>query len=233
MASTLFFLSRQKIFRYKLSEMDSDFVERIRELCNRAGGQNALARRLGMSLGAVQRYLHGGEPTRQVLAKMCETCGVTLDWLVYGREADAKSSELESLSSASAALPLYGFAESAGQQGWYAEMRYQINAMLDCADPGAFAVVAPDRGMEPEGIRPGHVCVVSPNTRPQEGDAVFIRKTDGTAGLRKFLRAEPRWIHTVGWIAAETNAPPVMTREQLATAIIRQTGTVIFIRRRM
>lgn len=211
--------------------MDKDFIARIRELCDRAGGQNALARRLDMSLGAVQRYLRGGEPTRQVLAKMCETCGVSLDWLVYGRAEEIASPE--SSISPSAALPLYGFAESAGQQGWYAEMKYQINAMLDCADPDAFAIVAPDRGMEPEGIRPGHVCVVSPNTRPQEGDAVFIRKTDGTAGLRKFLRAEPRWIHTVGWIAAEMDAPPVLTREQLATAMIRQTGTVIFVRRRL
>ncbi len=207
-------------------------------MCEKAGGQNALARKLDMSLGAVQRYLHGGEPTRQVLMKMSETCGVSLDWLVYGRESPARLSpsagqgEAVSLPPTLSSLPLYGFSESAGQQGWYAEIRYQINAMFDCPDPEAFAIVAPDRGMEPEGIRPGQVCVVSPNTRPQEGDAVFIRKKDGTAGLRRFLAFRENWVHTVGWVPTGDCQPLVLTQEQLSQSVIRQIGTVILVRRR-
>lgn len=214
--------------------MDEDFVGRVRALCDRAGGQSALARRLGMSLGAVQRYLRGGEPTRQVLVRMCESFGVSLDWLVYGHgetQAEGGAMRVDAAPSPGA-LPLYGLSEGAIQQGWYAEVRYRIDAMLDCADPEAFAVVVPDRGLEAEGIQPGQVCVISPHTRPRAGDAVFIRRTDGTAALRKFLRADDKWVHTLGGIVPAEGGAPVATREQLSPAAIRQMGTVIFVRRR-
>lgn len=208
--------------------MDDGFIDRVRTLCEGAGGQNALARRLGMSLGAVQRYLRGGEPTRQVLIRMCETCGVSLDWLVYGRESEKGGAT----AAPSAGLPLYGLAEGAAQQGWQAEVRYQIDAMLDVPDPETFAIVAPEPGMPLEGILAGQVCVISPNTRPREGDAVFIRRKDGMAALRKFLRAEGGWVHTAGWVSSGDGGPSVAVREQLSVAAIRQTGTVILVRRR-
>lgn len=64
--------------------MEQDFIHRIQELIEREGGQQALSRKTGMSIGAIQRYLKGGEPTRTALMKLAETCSIPIEWLIYG-----------------------------------------------------------------------------------------------------------------------------------------------------
>ncbi|MCB9979265.1 MAG: helix-turn-helix transcriptional regulator [Rhodospirillales bacterium] len=206
--------------------MEDDFAQRVRKLVDEAGGQTALARKTGMSPGAIQRYLRGGDPTRAVLIRMAQVCGVSLEWLVYGRDETPTI-----LPSGTAPLPLYGFSDT-GQQGWYTEVRYRIGASLDWPDPEIFAIVAPDSAMAPEGIRAGFVCFVSPNTRPNRNDAVFIRKKDETSAIRRYLKSESGWIHVEGFLDPKDGGPPVPLRENLKSDTLDLMGTIVAIRRR-
>ena len=210
--------------------MENDFAKRVERLIDAAGGQGALARKTGMSPGAIQRYLRGGDPTRAVLIRMAQGCGVSLEWLVYGRE-DASPAPVVSSSSSAPCVSLYGFSDS-GQQGWYTEVRYRIGASLEWPDPDLFAIVAPDSAMASEGIRAGFVCFVSPNTRPNRGDVVFFRKKNETSALRRYLGAEEGWIRTEGFVDPADGGAPVALREDLKSEALVLTGTVVAVRRR-
>lgn len=208
--------------------MDDLFAKRVQRLVDEAGGQTALARKTGMSTGAIQRYLRGGDPTRAVLIRMAQVCGVSLEWLVYGREGPEPP---DSSPSRTSPLPLYGFSDN-GQQGWYTEVRYRIGASLDWPDPEIFAIVAPDSCMAPEGIRAGFLCFVSPNTRPNRGDVVFLRKKDETSAIRRYLATENGWIQAEGFLDPADGAPTVPLRESLRPDSLALIGTIVAIRRR-
>lgn len=173
------------------------FLERIQLLVNRAGGQNALARKSGMSLGAIQRYLKGGEPTRSAMIRLTEAGGVTMNWLVYGTEDETQGALGRS-------YKLHGFGDSVRQKGWYEEVQYRITAALEWPDPDSFAVAAMDNALESEGIRAGYICIVSPNTRPQAEDVVYVRNKEGQATLKKYISENSQWIQLQGWTEGKT-----------------------------
>lgn len=66
---------------------DAGFTARLREVIDRAGGQNALARASGLSQSGVARLAQGGEPTLSTLKAIAEASGQSLLWLIHG-EAD-------------------------------------------------------------------------------------------------------------------------------------------------
>ena len=206
---------------------DENFIRRIETLVRDAGGQSALARRTGLSLGAIQRYMKGGDPTRKVLVRMAESCGVTIDWLVLGKDNDAESSSRHG-----ADIPVFGLAEC-GLQGWYNENRLRISTALDWPDPEMFAVIASGHSMAPEGIHPGYFCMVSPNTRAQKGDAVLIRKLDRTATIKVFQREDGEWLYVSGWLDPEKpGGPQTPYTDQIKRSAIEQVAPVIMVKRR-
>jgi SOS-response transcriptional repressor LexA len=208
--------------------LDHDFIQRIQRLIRDSGGQSALARKSGLSLGAVQRYMKGGEPTRGALIRLCESCGVSLSWLVAGEEGQTPR-----MAKQSNAIPMAGFAEC-GLQGWYNEVRYRISASLDWPDPDLFAVVAAGHSMAPEGIHPGYVCIVSPNTQPQKGDAVFIRRTDGAATIKLYHREDQDWLYVTGWLDPEhPGTPQLPFSDQIRRGSIERIATVVMVKRRV
>lgn len=208
--------------------MDKGFIERINILIRDAGGQSALARKSGLSLGAIQRYMKGGEPTRGALVRMAEACGVTLSWLVCGQEDEGAAPSAQGQS----AIPVFGFAEC-GLQGWYNESRLRVSTSLDWPDPEIFAVIATGHSMAPEGIHPGFLCIVSPNTRPQKGDAVLIRRRDGTATIKLYQREDNDWLYVTGWLAPEKPGGPQQAfTDQIKRESIARLAPVIMVKRR-
>ena len=181
-----------------LSPAYSGFPARIEKLIRDTGGQSALARKTGLSLGAIQRYLKGGEPTRGAMIRLCEACGVSMDWLVYGHDDNTPAPPPRN----SGVIPVMGFAEC-GLSGWYNEVRYKISTSLEWPDPDLFAVIASGHSMAPEGIHPGFICIVSPNTRIQKGDAILIRKKDGTSSIKIFVGEDRDWLTIQGWLDPE------------------------------
>lgn len=209
--------------------MDNNFITRIDILIESAGGQSALARRSGLSLGAIQRYMKGGEPTRGALVRLAEGCNVSLSWLVFGTDDDKAAPQQQSQRRE---IPVYGFAEC-GLQGWYNEVRYRVSASLDWPDPEIFAVIAAGHSMAPEGIHPGFVCLVSPSTRPQKGDAVLIRKRDGAATIKVYGREDKDWLYVNGWLdAEEPGAMQTPYTDQIKRDSIDRLATVVMVKRR-
>lgn len=204
------------------------FIQRIETLVRDAGGQSALARRTGLSLGAIQRYLKGGEPTRGALMKICDACSVTLSWLVYGDPAGEEVPPLPWQRS----LTVFGFAEC-GLQGWYNESRYQITTALDWPDPDLYAVIAAGHSMAPEGIHPGFICIISPNTRVQKGDAVLIRRRDGAATIKVYVREDKEWLYVTGWLDPESpGATQLPYSDQIRRDAVEKIAPVVMVKRK-
>jgi len=63
---------------------DQAFVERLKILVSQEGGVSALAKKSGISISGIQRYLAGGEPTRKFLLALAKAADVRLDWLLAG-----------------------------------------------------------------------------------------------------------------------------------------------------
>ena len=207
--------------------MDSGFIDRIETLIRDAGGQSALARRTGLSLGAIQRYMKGGEPTRGALLKISAACGVSVQWLMAGGDA------VQAQQSAQKEIPVFGFAEC-GLQGWHNETRYRVNTSLDWPDPDMFAVIAAGQSMAPEGIHPGFICIVSPNTRPQQGDAVLIRRKDNIATIKLYTREDKEWLHVSGWLDPEKpGAPQAPYTDKIRRDTIETLAPVVMVKRRV
>lgn len=205
----------------------SGLADRIEILIRDAGGQSALARKTGLSLGAIQRYLKGGEPTRGVLIKLCEACNVSMYWLVYGSNDGTEQQE-----PSTRAIPVTGFAEC-GLSGWYNEVRYRVSTSLEWPDPDLFAVMASGHSMAPEGIHPGFICIASPNTRPQKGDAILIRKKDGTSSIKILVGEDHTWLNIRGWLDPEKpgglQAP---YSDKIKRSLVEAIAPVIMVKRR-
>ena len=209
--------------------MDDSFSVRVHELVARCGGQSALARRTGLSLGAVQRYLKGGEPTRGALVRLAEACGVSMNWLVYGVEGGAPPVR----DAGRTVIPVYGFAEC-GLQGWSNAVPYRIDLSADWPDPDLYAVIASGHSMAPEGIHTGFACIVSPNTRPRAGDAVLIRRGDHTATIKLYRGEDEHWLDVSGWLDPEMpGAPQMPFHDRIRKSTIESLAPVIMVRRRM
>lgn len=210
-----------------IAGMTTDFQQRIQHLIDLAGGQSALARRAGLSLGAIQRYLKGGEPTRGALMQLAECCAVPVEWLVYGTGDETGPAP------ARAAIPVFGFAEC-GLAGWYNATPSRLTTSMDWPDPDLCAVMAAGHSMTPEGIQPGFLCIASPATAPQVNDAVLIRKHDGTATIKILLKREAEWITVKGWLDPESpGGPQTPFTDKIQTRTIDSLATIIMVRRRL
>lgn len=211
-------------------DIDYDFTGRMQQIVEKMGGQNALSRASGVSLGSIQKALSGSEPTRMNLIRLAKASGVTLSWLAEGLSLSANGGEHSA--SPHRAIPVIGFAEC-GVRGWYNQVPWQINAGLDCPDPEVFAIAAIGQSMIPEGIRPGFVCIASPNTRPTSGDLIVIRKEDGTATIKRYDREDQDWLHITGYLDPDEKGYQMDFSEKVKKSIISQVATIIFVKRRV
>lgn len=72
------------------SEGRTEFQQRLSQLVEKLGGPSSLARKTGISRGAIYKYLSGkSDPTREMLIKIAEAGGVTQQWLATGTEPGA------------------------------------------------------------------------------------------------------------------------------------------------
>ena len=152
---------------------DLAFINRIKHVVSKAGGQMALARATDISQGAVQRYLKGGEPTRRVLIRMAEAANVDLRWLMTGDESRINNTFLQSMLHINPD-PATGWCEPGG---------IIDNEALKAKLIGLYVAFS---HLEPDGLLSGTYCFADPESEPVESDIVFIQTQNGRHGLRKF-----------------------------------------------
>lgn len=210
--------------------MDQEFVARVQMLVDRAGGQSALSRKSGLSNGAIQRYLRGGDPTRNALVKLCDACDVSMNWLVYGDELFDFSDQNVQIKRKK--LDIYGFGETDGQSGWYDEIKYKIKSSDEINDTEAFAVIISDNMMKNEGIKESDICIFSPNRNANRGDIVYIRKTDSKTSLKIYIREDSLWHYTKGYILPENSSKPASFYEQIKKSETQQICPLVSIRKK-
>jgi phage repressor protein C with HTH and peptisase S24 domain len=70
---------------------DEAFTARLLEVVEAAGGQNALARKTGLSQSGIARLTSGGEPTLSTLKAIAKASNRSLVWLVEGRDEQGDS----------------------------------------------------------------------------------------------------------------------------------------------
>lgn len=179
-----------------------------------------------MSLGAVQRYLKGGDPTRLALIKLAQAGEVSLSWLIYGEEG-----KIEISSEGRKKYKTFGFGE-ASDQGWQEPFAYRIRTELEWPDPECFAIIVNDDLMQKEGIRKGFTCYVSPNTRAQPGDILFVQKSKGQAAFKIYQKEDQEWIYLKGYTPQDKSGDQKMYEEQLKQNDIQKIAPVIFVKRR-
>ena len=208
----------------KTKDTDPDFIQRMHEIVRKMGGQNALSRASGVSLGSIQKALSGSEPTRMNLIRLAQASGVTLSWLAEGEKAKIASPTNQA---DFPPIPVKGLAED-GKKGWFKSVSWEIHCDLNPKDPNSFTVIAPNNQLAPEGIKSGFACITSPATIPEAGDIVFIERHDGQSALRLLQNISDKEIHTRYY--GEDHEPH---SDAVSRTDIRQMSTVLFVKRRL
>jgi len=103
-------------------------------------------------------------------------------------------------------LPHHGMAEC-GLQGWGGDdtAREDIARPAWVSDDQAFWVSATGQSMEPEGIRDGDFCLVSPGRAAKPGDRVWIREAtrDPLVTIKRLIDLTPNKVTLRGWLPPE------------------------------
>lgn len=151
-------------------------LERLQELAHKLGGGSEIARRANIDASLVSRYLRGNnQPTLSNLAAIAQGCGVSLDWLVFGRSNFSFGVDEQHHQT----IPYYAQGASAGP-GVFAEDA-SPSAMIALPAPllgrssrTLFALPAEGDSMEPL-IRNGSLLVAERSQTPREGIHVLVR----------------------------------------------------------
>jgi phage repressor protein C with HTH and peptisase S24 domain len=173
-----------------------DFVERLKNLCNRAGNASALAKKAGISNSGLSRYLNGGDPSRKVLVSLAQATGVSLQWLATGEGPMEKSQE-GSRPSSLTLLPWLGEEESA-QKEVVATRKTTLTSQAFCRhwlgsnglDSKALAAMQIRGDSMSPTIRDGDIVLIDINARDIQDDKVYVIQDAGNTLVRR-LQLEP------------------------------------------
>lgn len=127
-------------------------------------------------------------------------------------------------------IPVIGLAEC-GVSGWYTARPIAIHATPPTHER-IFAVVAIGKSMTPDGIVEGYLAYCDPLVPPIEGDAVFIKTTDGKASIKKFLKWENEWLHVLGWLDPDKQGVQKPFATKMPRNFIESICCVVMIQRR-
>ena len=183
----------------------------------------------------------------KVLARLAVEKNVSLNWLATGdgnmfaenpivaRVLDQPwPSSAAHSSSPGESLAVLGLAEC-GLEGWFNEGALAVRAARpgDLADPEAFAVMATGDSMVPAGIMPGFLCICSPRTPYDPGDAVVIERNDGKATIKVLQKFDADWLYLMGYLAPDEAGDQKPFTDQLSRSTIRRIATIVYVKRKL
>lgn len=129
-------------------------------------------------------------------------------WLFMGSKQTVPKPEttrfhpqLSNLFSDASTLPLIGLA-SCSIEGWGKKQPESMNLPMPTglADTEAFYVRACGQSMIPEGIHPGDICLVTPQSEVFPGDRVWIKEVGGKTSIKRFVSFEDDGYLLRGWM---------------------------------
>lgn len=216
------------------------FAAKWNRLMEASGAKNdsALARALGILPQSVNAARKRGQIPTGWVEKISEQFDANANWLffgkgsVYGRDSASVIPD-GSKGSGHPGVPVMGLA-SCGLAGWYNPGPLAIRMPLPAGSQseGMFAVLAVGTSMQPEGIKQGHVLFCDPSSPPDEGDAVFIEKADGTVSVKQFKGREGSWIHLQGWLEPDAGGVQKPYIEKLSEETVAVMASVVYVKRK-
>lgn len=233
----------------KIAKRERTFPERVNILTELVGGPEELAKRAKLSRRVIDKYRGKiSDPSRGRLVAMARAAGVSIEWLATGLGPAQPGAPGPTLRPpAGPGMAVLGLAQC-GLKGWYQEGRMAATTGRpgDLTDPDAFAVLAVGRSMQPAGIFDGFLCFCSPADAYGPGDAVFVRKRDGTASIKLFVEENDDWLTLKGYLAPEDEdgdgggagggfdaGPQKSYFEQISRREIDCVATVIYVKRKL
>lgn len=155
---------------------------------------------------AFQNLRRGAMPSVDKLAALAEALGLEF-YIGPGREDSAghADGQADPEIMPGQVLPLVGMA-NCSVQGWAEDDRDRapIARPAWVSDDNAFWVNAAGQSMQPEGIRSGDYCLVSPARRPRPGDRVWIREAGSDrASIKRLVEQRPGHVRLRGWLPVE------------------------------
>lgn len=221
---------------FGVDEPKSEFVRRLKQAVEQAGGNQAVASKSGVPLGSLNNYLRGvNEPKASVLAKLAAATGRSMDWLLAlgptPSEAGAMRAGMRLSSKAGGDLAVLvdsivnierlAFAGSAGtgalvieEMGDMAPVAKDLLQRLHLRPEHARVLDAVGNSMLPT-IHNGDPLIVdvSPDARTRIWDDAIYAFTIGDEAFIKRLRREPGQLMMVSDNAESFPARPVPAGE--------------------
>jgi hypothetical protein len=227
-----------------------------------AKNESALAAAIGISHQAVYNAKKKGVIPPAWVYTIAVGFGVSTDWLFFGhRECDEEGHfeavgmhESSGLPSRAAdttphagpagknmlgigggikEIPVTGLAQC-GLQGWFNTGPVALSCPVSAeeATPNMFAVIALGTSMQPEGIKAGYVVVCDPDKPRAKGDAVFIERHDGAAGIKLYTGEDAEWLDLQGWLEPKKDGSQKSYAERLLKSAVQRIAVVVLVKRR-
>ncbi len=206
--------------------------------------QSFCASRIGVKQQMWSKWESGQNiPSTEYQWRIADLFGITLDQLC-GRDGGAAQSGAvsgapgaekgDAAASNGKTVSVIGLA-ACDIVGWYNPGPLAVRAPLppDYTHAGkVFAVVAAGNSMAPDGIRSGFLVYSDPEIRPEPGDAVFVKTTDGKATIKRFIQQDSEWVTLQGWLDPDKTGAQRPYTNQFALSFIHTLATIILVRRK-
>ncbi|MEX1206417.1 MAG: hypothetical protein WEB85_14330 [Dongiaceae bacterium] len=212
---------------------DPALGKRIAAVADLLGTRRHAAAVAGVSADQLGRYIAGrNQPGFAPIARVAAAAGVRLDWLWSGE--GAMRQDAADPARRPGGVPVIGLAEC-GLRGWYQGDSLAVRAARpgDMQDPDAFAVMATGSLMKPAGIFPGFLCICSPATSCDAGDAVFLERRDGAASIKLYLGRDADWLLLRGYLPPDADGAQPPYDEKIRLTEVRRIATVLYVKRKL
>lgn len=172
---------------------DDGFTNRLQSIVDECGGQNALARKAGLSQGGIARLVSGGQPTLATLKAIANATGKSLLWLATGAVEEDQQPLPVKLSVEMVFVPVLDVHASAGN-GAVVEAEPQTGVMalrrdmlrsLGISSTGSLKILeARGNSMEPL-IRAGDLLLVDTSIDRVEDEGVYVFRRGSTVIVKR------------------------------------------------
>ncbi len=203
--------------------------------------RRSFAKRLSIKESTLRNYEQGASvPNADFLATVCKEMRISTQWLLLGKgmmgaadtpDGSEEFEQPEKRPPSVGTTPVIGLA-AGNIEGWYSPSRLALSIPwpAENAGKGLFAVLSAGTEMQPEGIKPGSVAICDKNLTCGPGDAVYVKRKDGHAALRRLHEADESHLVLQSWLAPSVEGLQAPRLEKAMRADVDFIAPVTFIK---